>query len=366
MTNFKAVFCANCPFDKVAQISLTAGIKWVKIQNISKKETVNMKTYQKILAGLGSTALAVAVASPFIVGEVMWHGVLTKKGSDKLSKIFGEEPVEPSVKPAFDISEGVGDWFDSTPHEDVTTVNAVGDKPVAVLFRNGDSHKWAIICHGYTAEPCVMARYAREYYKKGYNLVMPYMRGCEKGVKSPKGVVAYTMGYLDKIDLVAWVNYVVELDPEAQIVLHGESMGAATVMMTVGENLPDNVKCAVEDCGYTSVWDEFSHQIVRMFHLPVFPYLYASQFCIKRHIDLDFKGASSVEALKKSKTPMLFIHGEADEFVPFEMVHKNYEAFSGEKDILTIPEADHALSVDTDPVTYFNKVWEFVGKYISE
>lgn len=366
MTNFKAVFCANCPFDKVAEISLTAGIKWVKIQNISKKETVNMKTYQKILAGLGSTALAVAVASPFIVGEVMWHGVLTKKGSDKLSKIFGEEPVEPSVKPAFDISEGVGDWFDSTPHEDVTTVNAVGDKPVAVLFRNGDSHKWAIICHGYTAEPCVMARYAREYYKKGYNLVMPYMRGCEKGVKSPKGVVAYTMGYLDKIDLVAWVNYVVELDPEAQIVLHGESMGAATVMMTVGEKLPDNVKCAVEDCGYTSVWDEFSHQIVRMFHLPVFPYLYASQFCIKRHIDLDFKGASSVEALKKSKTPMLFIHGEADEFVPFEMVHKNYEAFSGEKDILTIPEADHALSVDTDPVTYFNKVWEFVGKYISE
>ena len=63
---------------------------------------------------------------------------------------------------------------------------------------------------------------------------------------------------------------------------------------------------------------------------------------------------------------MLFIHGEADTFVPFEMVHKNYEAFSGEKDILTIPEADHAVSVDTDPVTYFNKVWEFVGKYIAE
>lgn len=325
-----------------------------------------MKTYQKILAGLGSTALAVAVASPFIVGEVMWHGVLTKKGSDKLSKIFGEEPVEPSVKPAFDISEGVGDWFDSTPHEDVTTVNAVGDKPMAVLFRNGDSHKWAIICHGYTAGPGAMARYAREYYKKGYNLIMPYMRGNENGIKSPKGVVAYTMGYLDKLDLVAWIDYAVKLDPEAQIVLHGESMGAATVMMTVGENLPDNVKCAVEDCGYTSVWDEFSHQIVKMFHLPVFPYLYASQFCIKRHIDLDFKGASSVEALKKSKTPMLFIHGEADEFVPFEMVHKNYEAFSGEKDILTIPEADHALSVDTDPVKYFDKVWEFVGKYIAE
>ena len=334
--------------------------------SIEPREMIFMKTLNKILTGVGITAAAIAAASPFIVGEVMWHGVLTKKGSDKLSKIFGEEPVEPSVKPQFDIKDGAGEWFESTPHEDVTTLNSIGDTPAAVLFRNGDSHKWAIVCHGYTAEPCVMARYAREYYKKGYNLVMPYMRGCEKGVKSPKGVVAYTMGYLDRLDLVAWVNYVVELDPEAQIVLHGESMGAATVMMAVGEPLPDNVKCAVEDCGFTSVWDEFAHNIVDMFHLPVFPYLYASQFCIKRHIDLDFKKASSIEALKKSKTPMLFIHGEADTFVPFEMVYKNYEAFGGEKDILTIPEADHAVSVDTDPVTYFNKVWEFVGKYIEE
>lgn len=325
-----------------------------------------MKRLSKVLLGAGATVLGIAAASPVIVGELLWHGVLTKKGSDALGKYFAEEPTEPSVKPSFDICEGAGEWFDSTPHEDVITLNSIGDTPMAVLFRNGDSHKWAIICHGYTAEPCVMARYAREYYKKGYNLVMPYMRGTVKGVKSPKGVVAYTMGYLDKLDLVAWVNYTVELDPEAQIVLHGESMGAATVMMAVGEPLPDNVKCAIEDCGYTSVWDEFAHNIVDMFHLPVFPYLYASQVSIKRHIDLDFKKASCVESLKKSKTPMLFIHGEADTFVPFEMVYKNYEAFDGEKELLTIPEADHALSVNTDPVTYFNKVWEFVGKYIEE
>ncbi len=325
-----------------------------------------MKRLSKVLLGTGAAVLGLAAASPIIVGEVMWHGVLTKKGSDALSKYFSEEPVKPINKPAFDICEGAGEWFDNTPHEDVITLNSIGDTPMAVLFRNGESHKWAVICHGYTAEPCVMARYAREYYKKGYNLVMPYMRGTVKGVKSPKGVVAYTMGYLDRLDLVAWINYVVELDPESEIVLHGESMGAATVMMAVGEPLPDNVKCAVEDCGFTSVWDEFAHNIVDMFHLPVFPYLYASQARIKRHVDLDFKKASSIEALKKSKTPMLFIHGEADTFVPFEMVYKNYEAFGGEKDILTIPEADHALSVNTDPVKYFDKVWEFVGKYIKE
>ena len=346
-------------------LSLTAGIKWFKMLIIQEKGMIVLKLYQKILVGAGATAAAIATASPFIVGELMWHGVLTKKGSDALSKYFAEEPVEPSVKPAFDICDGAAEWYDSTPHEDITTVNSIGDKPCAVLFKNGGSHKWAIICHGYTAAPNVMARYAKEYYKKGFNIIMPYMRGNEKGIKS-KNVVCYTMGYLDRLDLVAWINYAVETDPGCEIVLHGESMGAATVMMTVGEPLPDNVKCAVEDCGYTSVWDEFAHQIVKLFHLPVFPYLYASQFCVKRHVDLDFKAASSVEALKKSKTPMLFIHGEADTFVPFEMVYKNYEAFNGEKELLTVPEADHALSVNTDPVKYFDKVWEFVGKYIKD
>ena len=199
-------------------------------------------------------------------------------------------------------------------------------------------------------------------FRLGRNVLIVDQRG--SGQSDGKVI---TFGINESRDLEAWIKYLIErFGDDVKIILTGISMGAATVMMTVGEKLPDNVKCAVEDCGYTSVWDEFSHQIVRMFHLPVFPYLYASQFCIKRHIDLDFKAASSVEALKKSKTPMLFVHGEADEFVPFEMVHKNYAAFTGEKDILTIPEADHALSVDTDPVKYFNKVWEFVGKYIAE
>ncbi len=323
-----------------------------------------MKLSKKIFIGAGAVT-AVAAAVPFIAGEIMWLGVLTKKGSDITSKIFGDPPVPPSKKPSYNILEGVAEWFDSVPKSEIVTRNSIGDEPCAVLIENGDSHKWAIICHGYTSGPGGMAHYAREYFNKGYNVILPYMRGNEKGVKA-KNIVTYTMGYLDKYDLLAWIDYAVTADPDAQIVLHGESMGAATVMMTVGEPLPDNVKCAVEDCGYTSVWDEFSHQIVDMFHLPVFPFLHAAQICIKRHVDLDFKAASSIEGLKRSKTPMLFIHGEIDNFVPFEMVHRNFEAFNGEKELLTIPEADHAVSVTTDPETYFNKVWDFTGKYITE
>lgn len=318
----------------------------------------------KLVKGLGIAAAA-AGAGLFAAGEIMWYGVLTKKGSDVMSKIFGEAPPPLEIPPAYDIEEGAGEWFDSTPHTDTTTVNSLGEEPCAVLFENEGSHKWAIICHGYTSAPGGMARYAREFYNKGYNLIMPYMRGHEKGIKA-KNVVCYSFGWLDRLDLVAWINKAVELDPDSQIVLLGESMGAATVMLACGENIPDNVVCAIEDCGFTSVWDEFSHQIGEMFHLPVFPFLNIAQLCVKRHQDLDFKKASCVQALKKSKTPMLFVHGEADDFVPFEMVHKCYEAFEGEKDMLTIPGAGHAYAVNADPVKYWDKVWEFTQKYIKE
>ena len=319
---------------------------------------------KKIIKGLGVAAAAAGVGL-FAAGEAMWFGVLTKKGSDVMSKVFGEEPPEPPVKPAYDICEGAEEWFEATPHRDVTTVNSIGDEPCAVLFEQEGSHKWAVICHGYTSAPGGMARYAREYYNKGYNLILPYMRGHEKGIRE-KNVVCYSFGWLDRLDLVAWINYAVALDLESRIVLHGESMGAATVMMAVGENIPDNVVCAIEDCGFSSVWDEFSYQIGEMFHLPVFPFLHVAQLCVKRHEDLDFRKASAVDALKNSKTPMLFIHGEADDFVPFEMVHKCYSAFDGEKDMLTVPGAGHAFAVNTDPVAYWKKVWEFVGKYIED
>ena len=92
--------------------------------------------------------------------------------------------------------------------------------------------------------------------------------------------------------------------------------------------------------------------------------MYTSNLAAKRHIGLDFKQASPIEKLRSANTPLLFIHGEADDFVPYRMVHELYNSYNGEKDLLTIPNATHAVSVDTDPDTYWAKVWEFAKKYI--
>ena len=83
------------------------------------------------------------------------------------------------------------------------------------------------------------------------------------------------MGWLERPDVLAWTDAIIQKDPEAEIILHGVSMGGATVMMASGEDLPDNVRCIVEDCGYSSAWDEFSLQLKNVFHLPAFPVLNA-------------------------------------------------------------------------------------------
>ncbi len=316
------------------------------------------KSTKAILGTLGAAAGAAALTLG--TGELLYQCMLTFKGLTFVqSKRLKDPKLMDRLKPT-DFSAEIPRWFDEKNHSYVHSTNCFGELTTAECIDDFPENKrWAIICHGYTADPHSMARYAKFYHQKGFNMVLPCMRGHQNGADTK-----ISMGWLDRFDIIGWVYYILHRCPDAQIVLHGESMGAGAVMMTCGEQLPPNVVCAVEDCGFTSVWDEFSYQIGEMVHLPVFPFLYAGQFMTKLHGGIDYKEASAVEQLKKAKTPMLFLHGEADDFVPFEMVFQNYNAFDGEKDIMTIPEAAHACSVTTNPELYWAKVWEFVGKYV--
>ena len=115
-----------------------------------------------------------------------------------------------------------------------------------------NSNKWVIAVHGYTSEGINMSNVAKEYYDMGYNVLIPDLRAHGKSQGDYIG-----MGWDDRKDIISWIDFIKKEDPNAQVVLHGVSMGAATVMMTSGEELPSNVKSIVADCGYTSVWDQF-------------------------------------------------------------------------------------------------------------
>ncbi|MDE6591251.1 MAG: alpha/beta hydrolase [Oscillospiraceae bacterium] len=228
------------------------------------------------------------------------------------------------------------------------------------LAQPEESHKYVVACHGYGSIPHFMGRSAARFYELGFNILAPAARAHERSEGRYTG-----MGWPERKDIVDWVNTLVEQDPQAEIVLYGISMGGATVMMTAGEELPVNVKCVVEDCGYSSVWDEFAVQLDDLFGLPTFPLLDAASLVAKVRAGYGFKEASAVDQLKKTSLPILFIHGEEDTFVPYSMLDVVYSACaSADKEKLSVPGAAHGAASWEDPELYWSTVEAFLNKHM--
>ena len=155
---------------------------------------------------------------------------------------------------------------------------------------------------------------------------------------------------------------------KVEIVVHGISMGAATTMMTVGDdnvNKDLNIKCAVEDCGYTSCWDEFSQEITNSYGIPPFPLLYVADLVCDIKNGWCFHDASPLEAVKNTSLPIFFIHGDNDDFVPTKMVHTLYEAKTkGDKELWVAKSSEHAFSYHDNKDEYIQKTKQFVEKYM--
>lgn len=222
------------------------------------------------------------------------------------------------------------------------------------------TNKWVITVHGYTSKGLDMSGYARQFYKMGYNILIPDLRAHGESEGNYIG-----MGWDDRLDIIEWINLILNTDNTSEIILHGVSMGAATVSMTSGENLPSNVKAIIADCGYTSVWDQFSHQLDVLYSLPSFPVMNASSVVTKVKAGYTLKEASTLKQVAKSKTPILFIHGDEDDFVPYSMMDDLYNATSSEKEKLTIEGAGHAKSSKVNPELYWSTIESFIDKHIS-
>lgn len=226
-------------------------------------------------------------------------------------------------------------------------------------INNEKSNVWVITVHGYMNRGSGMASYAKSFYDMGYNVLVPDLRGHGKSEGDYIG-----MGWNDRKDILAWIDYILKENKDAKIVLHGVSMGAATVMMTSGERLPENVKAIIEDCGYTSVVDEFADKLNNIFNLPKTPIIQVADLVTRVRAGYWFSDASAVDQVKKSETPMLFIHGDKDDFVPYEMLDKVYDAANVEKEKLIVEGAGHANSASTNPELYWNAVSNFINKHL--
>lgn len=229
-----------------------------------------------------------------------------------------------------------------------------------IIKNKNSSNKWVIAVHGYTSQGTYMASYAQKFYDMGYNILIPDLRGHGKSEGSYIG-----MGWHERLDIIYLANYIANTYKDSQIVLFGVSMGAATVMSASGENLPRNVKAIIEDCGYTSTWNQFAYQLKSLFKIPSFPMMHSASIICKFRAGYFISEASPIKQIKKSITPTLFIHGDKDGFVPFFMLDELYNASPVKKEKLIIHGASHARASYINPKLYWETIETFLSKYIN-
>jgi fermentation-respiration switch protein FrsA (DUF1100 family) len=313
----------------------------------------------KIAFILIAVLLVLVLAGGLLVGDYFYSLALTP-GSDKSDVLGAEhnqmEPGESNIE----IPE-VSDeqWFLSAAPKDVYQTSEDGLTLHAYALEQAQDNRWAIVCHGYTSRAGQMKYIARHFYEQGYNVLMPDARGHGQSEGDYIG-----MGWDDRLDVVGWIRTIVQNDPAAQIVLYGVSMGGATVMMVSGEALPDNVKVIVEDCGYSSIKDEFSYQLKQLFGVPSFPFMEFASVVTKMRAGFFLEEGSAVKQVAKSQTPMLFIHGAEDTFVPASMVQEVYDAAAVEKDLLVVEGAGHGQSATVLGPAYWDTVDAFIGRFV--
>ena len=239
-----------------------------------------------------------------------------------------------------------------------------GLKIVATHFRPAKSTgNWVIIAHGYGCTQENSYYLAANYLAMGYDVVTPDLRS--SGASEGKFV---TMGLKESEDIALWAKEIVREAPEARIVLHGVSMGAATVMLAGARaDLPKNVVAVIEDCGYTSAYDLLAYQIEESFRLPAGIAMPLLNWRCEKQAGFSLKDAAPLKAVAHARVPMLFIHGTKDTLVPPEMANELYTACTSEKKLLMVQDAVHSAASQQDQKLYFGTVRDFLrGKVYGE
>ena len=310
-----------------------------------------MKRFKKITISIFIILLTLFIGGSSLVGVLFYNLALNANYSkDIIYAEYNDKNLNDAQK-----------WLEEKSNYSDKYIESYDKLQLHSYVVSQNSNKWAIVVHGYGGSGKLMSDKSKYFYDMGYNVLIPDLRGHGKSEGDYIG-----MGWKDRLDIISWINFIIKENPNAEIVLHGTSMGAATVLMTSGENLPSNVKAIVADCAYTSAWDEFSYQLETYLKVPSYYILNVTNMVTKLKAGYSLKEASALESVKKATVPILFIHGDKDKFVPYSMMDKLYDATNSPKEKLTIEGGEHANSDLVSPFLYWLTVEDFLNQYVTQ
>lgn len=313
-----------------------------------------------IALGVVVFLMLAALVTAFICFRMVFYSSPKTRFRDK------EEITIPEGRIYEEFREPIIKWVKASrelPHENICIKSYDGLRLYGRYYECKKGAPIELLLHGYrgTAERDVSGGIAR-CFALGRNALIADHRAsgeCDGTV--------ITFGIKESDDCLAWVNYIINnIDKDAKIIITGVSMGAATVMITAArEDLPANVVGALADCGYTSA-KAIIKKVIHDMKLPkdlLYPFVKLGARIYGR---FDPDSISPIEAMKKSRIPVFFIHGDTDKFVPYEMSVENYNACTALKTLVTIEGAGHGLCFPKDQEKYIRELRNFFDPILKE
>lgn len=251
---------------------------------------------------------------------------------------------------AFETETGVwrNGYLEGLPKEEVRIDSPFGYPIRGWFIPYGEtSDRTVILVHGVTRSRMASVKYVELFRKRGFNVFLyDHRRHGESGGRST------TYGYYEKLDLKACVDWVVQrTGPGAVIGIHGESMGAATALQHAG--VDHRARFYIADCPYSDVSGQLAHRLKEEYRiLPAFPIIPLVGILCRLRAGFRLRDVSPLEAMKRTETPVLFIHGEDDSYVPTEMSKTMHRVKPGPKGLYLVPGAGHAEAYMKNPDEY--------------
>lgn len=306
-----------------------------------------------IIAALLGLGLAETGGSVYFYRKTMMRGKAKTKRTMKMSGVDWEAYYK-TIRPK-------SEWMMAQPHEDVWIESKDHLKLHATYFPGGNKEKAVICFHGYTSEGLADYGSLSNYYlKRGYRMLLVDARAHGKSEGTYIG-----FGCKDRFDALSWTDWMIkEAGHNVQILLHGDSMGGATVLMASGLTLPEQVKGIVSDCAFTSPKEVFTHVLHDWYHLPAFPMIALADAINKKKAGYGLDECNAAREVQKATVPILFIHGDADTFVPCSMCEELYQNCASPKKKLIVKGAGHCESYYKDPKRYEEALDVFAGGVI--
>ena len=258
--------------------------------------------------------------------------------------------------------ENVKEWLKEVTREKLNM--EADDEKILVarkIVTDENSKRWAVLLHGFGGSMEDMYDVAMHYAKEGYNVLLPDLRANGESEGSMIG-----MGWLDRLDVINWIDVLLKDYPDAEIVIHGVDMGADTALMLAGEPVKSSVKAIVAEGAYDNAWDVVKEEYkVRHENWPTFPILNMINPVLKVWGGYSLKEADAVKQVKKTDIPILYIQGDGDTYATADMTKALDQATASAHEVFTVTNAIHGNCRYADSNAYYNKTFEFVGGYIN-